>query len=48
VVLGFPCKAQPVHLHGHLAEAMLSQPSTSIWLTTKEPNASESVSKFID
>src|SRR5580704_17205405 len=26
---------------------MLSQPATSVWLTTKEPNAGEWVSKFI-
>jgi hypothetical protein len=47
VVLGFQGKAQLECLYGHLAEVMLSQPATSIWLTTKEPNAVEWVSKFI-
>ena len=47
VVLGFQGKAQLEYLYGHLAEVMLSQPATSIWLTTKEPNAGEWVSKFI-
>jgi type IV secretory pathway TraG/TraD family ATPase VirD4 len=47
VVLGFQGKAQLEYLYGHLAEVMLSQPATSVWLTTKEPNACEWVSKFI-
>jgi type IV secretory pathway TraG/TraD family ATPase VirD4 len=47
VVLGFQGKAQLEYLYGHLAEVMLSQPATSVWLTTKEPNASEWVAKFI-
>jgi type IV secretory pathway TraG/TraD family ATPase VirD4 len=47
VVLGFQGKAQLEHLYGHLAEVMLSQPATSVWLTTKEPSAGEWVSKFI-
>ncbi len=47
VVLGFQGKAQLEYLYGHLAEVMLSQPATSVWLTTKEPNAWEWVSKFI-
>jgi len=47
VVLGFQGKAQLEYLYGHLAEVMLSQPATSVWLTTKEPNAGEWVSKFI-
>ena len=47
VVLGFQGKAQLEYLYGHLAEVMLSQPATSIWLTTKEPNAGQWVSKFI-
>jgi type IV secretory pathway TraG/TraD family ATPase VirD4 len=47
VVLGFQGKAQVEYLYGHLAEVMLSQPATSIWLTTKEPNAGEWISKFI-
>jgi len=47
VVLGFQGKAQLEYLYGHLAEVMLSQPATSIWLKTKEPTAGEWVSKFI-
>jgi len=47
VILGFQGKAQLEFLYGHLAEVMLSQPATSIWLKTKEPNAGEWVSKFI-
>jgi len=47
VVLGFQGKAQLEHLYGHLAEVMLSQPATSIWLTTKEPKAGQWVSEFI-
>lgn len=47
VILGFQGKAQLEYLYGHLAEVMLSQPATSVWLTTKEPNAGEWVSKFI-
>jgi type IV secretory pathway TraG/TraD family ATPase VirD4 len=47
VVLGFQGKAQLEYIYGHLAEVMLSQSATSVWLTTKEPNAGEWVSKFI-
>jgi hypothetical protein len=47
VILGFPGKAQLEYRYGHLAEVMLSQPATSIWLKTKEPTAGEWVSKFI-
>jgi len=47
VILGFQGKAQLEFLYGHLAEVMLSQPATSIWLKTKEPAAGEWVSKFI-
>jgi len=47
VVLGFQGKAQLEYLYGHLAEVMLSQPATSIWLTTKEPKAGLWVSEFI-
>jgi len=47
VILGFQGKAQLEYLYGHLAEVMLSQPATSIWLKTKEPAAGEWVSKFI-
>ena len=47
MILGFQGKAQLEYLYGHLAEVMLSQPATSIWLKTKEPSAGEWVSKFI-
>jgi type IV secretory pathway TraG/TraD family ATPase VirD4 len=47
VILGFQGKAQLEYLYGHLAEVMLSQPATSIWLTTKEPKAGQWVSEFI-
>jgi hypothetical protein len=47
VILGFQGKAQLEYLYGHLAEVMLSQPATSMWLKTKEPSAGEWVSKFI-
>jgi type IV secretory pathway TraG/TraD family ATPase VirD4 len=47
VIVGFQGKAQLEYLYGHLAEVMLSQPATSIWLKTKEPSAGEWVSKFI-
>ena len=47
VVLGFQGKAQLEYLYGHLAEVMLSQPATSVWLTTKEPKAGQWVSDFM-
>jgi type IV secretory pathway TraG/TraD family ATPase VirD4 len=47
VILGFQGKGQLEYLYGHLAEVLLSQPATSIWLKTKEPTAGEWVSKFI-
>jgi hypothetical protein len=47
VVLGFQGKAQLEYLYGHLAEVMLSQPATSVWLSTKEPKAGQWVSEFI-
>jgi hypothetical protein len=47
IILGFQGKAQLEVIYGHLAEVMLSQPATSIFLKTKEPNAGEWVSKFI-
>ena len=34
-------------LYGHVAEAMLSQPATKIFLKTSEPHASEWISKAI-
>src|SRR6202167_881544 len=47
IIMGFQGKAQMEVIYGHLAEVMLSQPATSIFLKTKEPNASEWVSKAI-
>src|ERR1700691_2050015 len=47
VTLGFQGKAQLEYLYDRLAEVMFSHPATSIWLKTKEPAASEWVSKFI-
>lgn len=47
VVLGFQGKAQLEYIYGHLAEVMLSQPATNIWLKTKEPKAGQWVSEFI-
>jgi type IV secretory pathway TraG/TraD family ATPase VirD4 len=45
--MGFQGKAQLEVIYGHLAEVMLSMPTTSIFLKTKEPNAGEWVSKAI-
>jgi Type IV secretion-system coupling protein DNA-binding domain len=47
IILGFQGKAQLEVTYGHLAEVMLSQPSTSIYLKTKEPKAGEWVSNGI-
>jgi hypothetical protein len=47
MVLGFQGKAQVEALYGHVAEAMLSQPATKIFLRTSEPHASEWISKAI-
>ena len=47
IIMGFQGKAQLEVIYGHLAEVMLSQPATSIFLKTKEPNAGEWVSKAI-
>jgi hypothetical protein len=46
-VLGFQGKAQLEVVYGHLAEVMLSQPATKIFLKTTEPNAAEWVSRAI-
>jgi type IV secretory pathway TraG/TraD family ATPase VirD4 len=46
-VVGFQGKAQLEVIYGHLAEVLLSQPATSIYLKTEEPNAGEWVSKAI-
>jgi hypothetical protein len=47
LVLGFQGKAQLEMIYGHLAEVMLSQPRTKIFLRTTEPKAAEWVSNAI-
>jgi type IV secretory pathway TraG/TraD family ATPase VirD4 len=47
LVLGFQGKAQLENIYGHIAEVMLSQPATKIFLKTTEPKASEWVSNAI-
>jgi type IV secretory pathway TraG/TraD family ATPase VirD4 len=47
LVLGFQGKAQLEVIYGHLAEVMLSQPGTKIFLKTTEPKAAEWVSNAI-
>ncbi len=47
MVLGFQGKAQLETLYGHMAEVMLSQPATKIFLKTSEPNAAEWISRAI-
>jgi hypothetical protein len=47
MILGFQGKAQIEALYGHVAEAMLSQPATRIYLKTSEPNAAEWISRAI-
>jgi type IV secretory pathway TraG/TraD family ATPase VirD4 len=47
LVLGFQGKAQLEMIYGHLAEVMLSQPATKIFLKTTEPKAAEWVSNAI-
>jgi type IV secretory pathway TraG/TraD family ATPase VirD4 len=47
LILGFQGKAQLEVIYGHLAEVMLSQPSTSIYLKTKEPKAGKWISEAI-
>ena len=47
LVLGFQGKAQLEVIYGHLAEVMLSQPATKIFLKTTEPKAAQSVSDAI-
>ena len=47
IILGFQGKAQMETLYGHIAETMLSQPATKIYLKTSEPNAAEWISKAI-
>jgi len=47
VVIGLQGKSQVETLYGHLAEAMLSQPWTKIFLKTSEPRAAKWVSDAI-
>jgi hypothetical protein len=47
LVLGFQGKAQLEVIYGHIAEVMLSQPATKIFLKTTEPKAAEWVSAAI-
>jgi Type IV secretion-system coupling protein DNA-binding domain len=47
LVLGFQGKAQLEVIYGHMAEVMLSQPATKIFLKTTEPKAAEWVSDAI-
>jgi type IV secretory pathway TraG/TraD family ATPase VirD4 len=47
LVLGFQGKAQLEVIYGHIAEVMLSQPATKIFLKTTEPKAAEWVSNAI-
>jgi hypothetical protein len=47
LVLGFQGKAQLEVIYGHMAEVILSQPSTKIFLKTTEPKAAEWVSNAI-
>jgi type IV secretory pathway TraG/TraD family ATPase VirD4 len=47
VVIGIQGKAQMETLYGHLAEAMLSQPWTKIFLKTSEPRAAKWISDAI-
>ena len=47
VILGFQGKAQLEVIYGHMAEVMLSQPATKIFLKTTEPKAAEWVANAI-
>jgi hypothetical protein len=47
LVLGFQGKAQLEFIYGHMAEVMLSQPATKIFLKITEPKAAEWVSNAI-
>jgi type IV secretory pathway TraG/TraD family ATPase VirD4 len=47
VVLGFQGRSQVEARYGHIAESLLSQPSTKIFLRTGEPNAARWVSSYI-
>ena len=47
LILGFQGKAQLEVIYGHLAEVMLSQPATKIFMKTAEPRAAEWISEAI-
>src|SRR6202034_3638341 len=47
LVLGFQGKAQLEVIYGHLAEVMLSQPATKIFMKTAEPKAAQKISQAI-
>jgi type IV secretory pathway TraG/TraD family ATPase VirD4 len=47
LILGFQGKAQLEFIYGHMAEVMLSQPATKIFLRITEPKAAEWVSNAI-
>ncbi len=47
LVLGFQGKAQLEDIYGRLAEVMLSQPATKIFIRTGEPKAAEWISESI-
>jgi len=47
LVLGFQGKAQLEVIYGHLAEVMLSQPATKLFMKTAEPKAAEWISDAI-
>ena len=47
IVLGFQGKAQVDYIYDRLAEVMMSQPATKIFMRTTEPNAAEWVAKSI-
>ncbi len=47
LILGFQGKAQLETIYGHVAEVMLSQPATKIFLRTTEPKAAKWVAEAI-
>ena len=47
LVLGFQGKAQLEDIYGRLAEVMLSQPATKVFMKTTEPRAAEWISETI-
>jgi len=47
LVLGYQGQSQLQAIYGRVAEAMISQPATKVYLRTSEPNAAEWVSRAI-